>query len=94
MLSTNTPISRIRLERFGKSSTVLARCNGTENSAPPDQSAYEPLFQDASKVMENYRTEVAARSTVPQELARIGSGAAKSAAKPAAKKLPVAAPLK
>ncbi len=94
MLATNTPVNRVKLERFGKSSIVLARCAGTENTPPPDQSAYEPLFQDASKVMENYRAFVAARSTVPQELTRVGSGAAKPAAKPAAKKMPVAAPPK
>ncbi len=90
MLATNTPVHRIRLERFGKSSTVLARCAGTENAPPPDQSAYEPLFQDASKIMEHYRTLLAARSTVPQELARVGSGAVKPAAKPAAEKMPAA----
>ena len=28
MLSTSTPASRIKLERFGKSSVVLARCSG------------------------------------------------------------------
>jgi hypothetical protein len=94
MLATNTPVNRIRLERFGKSSTVLARCNGTENAPPPDQHAYEPLFQDASKIMESYRTLLAARSTVPQELARVGSGTAKSVAKPSAKKVPAAAPPK
>ena len=30
MLSTSTPVSRVKLERFGKSSVVLARCSGTE----------------------------------------------------------------
>ncbi len=71
MLSMNTPASRIKLERFGKSSIVLARCNGTQEGPAPDQSAYEPLFQSASKIMDNYRTILAAHSTVPQELAKI-----------------------
>src|SRR5580704_2657193 len=31
MVSANTPASRIRLERFGKSSIALARCNAAEN---------------------------------------------------------------
>ena len=31
MLTANTPVSRIRLERFGKSSVALARCAATEN---------------------------------------------------------------
>jgi hypothetical protein len=76
MLSTSTPASRVKLERFGKSSIVLARCQGTENAPPPDQSAYEPLFQSASQVMDEYRGALSAHATVPQELARIGSGAA------------------
>ena len=71
MLAANTPASRIKLERMGKSSVVLARCAGAEGSPPPDQSAYEPLFQSASRVLENYRALLGARSTVPLELARI-----------------------
>src|SRR6266566_3117963 len=51
MLSTSTPASRVKLERFGKSSVVLARCSATEAGPPPDQSAYEPLFQAASSVL-------------------------------------------
>ena len=89
MLSTNTPVSRIKLERFGKSSVVLARCPGTEGSPPPDQSAYEPLFQKATAIVAGYRNLLAARQTVPEELTRIGAvGAAKSKppAKPAGKK--------
>ena len=71
MLSTSTPASRIKLERFGKSSVVLARCQGTENAPAPDQSAYEPLFRGATDVIANYRKLLGARSTVPDELARI-----------------------
>jgi hypothetical protein len=79
MLSTNTPATRVKLERFGKSSIVLARCNGTEDHPAPDQSAYESLFQSATKVMETYRGILGAHNMVPQELARIkGSSAAKS----------------
>ena len=89
MLSTSTPASRIKLERFGKSSIVLARCPGTEGSPPPDQSAYEPLFQSATAIVTNYRNLLAARNTVPAELARVGSveaTKAKPPAKPSAKK--------
>lgn len=89
MLSTNTPASRIKLERFGKSSVVLARCSGTEGSPPPDQSAYEPLFQSASAIMASYRSVLGARHMVPEELARLGSpgtSKAKSGAKSAPKK--------
>ena len=84
MLSTSTPAGRIKLERFGKSSVVLARCPGTEGSPPPDQSAYEPLFQSATAIVTNYRNLLAARQTVPAELARVSTvGATKS--KPPAK---------
>jgi hypothetical protein len=89
MLSTSTPAARIKLERFGKSSVVLARCPGTGGNPPPDQSAYEPLFQSATAIVTNYRNLLAARSTVPAELARISTvGATKSkpATKPAAAK--------
>jgi hypothetical protein len=73
MLATDTPASRVKLERFGKSSIVLARCSGTADSPPPDQSAYEPLFQSASAAMANYRGLLHVRQTVPDELARIGN---------------------
>ena len=89
MLATNTPAGRIKLERFGKSSVVLARCLGTEGSPPPDQSAYEPLFQSATALVASYRNLVAARQIVPEELTRISAaGATKSkpAVKPATKK--------
>jgi len=72
MLAANSPASRIRLERFGKSSVALARCQGAEGGPPPDQSAYEPLFRSASEVLANYRGILSVRKTVPEELARIG----------------------
>jgi len=72
MLASNTPASRIRLERFGKSSVALARCQATEGGPPPDQSAYEPLFRSASEVLANYRVLLGVKKTVPEELAKIG----------------------
>jgi len=89
MLSTNTPAGRIKLERFGKSSVVLARCSGTADSPPPDQSSYEPLFQSATAIVANYRNLLAAQQTVPAELTRVsavGGTKAKPPAKPATKK--------
>lgn len=62
IVSVRTPADRIRLERFGKSSLVLARCKGA------DQTAYEPLFQKASQVLDLYRTQLGARATVAQDL--------------------------
>jgi hypothetical protein len=89
MLATNTPAARIKLERFGKSSVVLARCPGTEGGPPPDQSAYEPLFQSATAIVANYRNLLAAQRTVPAELSRVNALEAtkpKPSAKSAAQK--------
>ena len=74
MLSSNTPVSRIRLERFGKSSVALARCPATEGNPAPDQSVYEPIFHSASAILNRYRDALGVRKTVPQELARLGVG--------------------
>lgn len=83
MVAANTPASRIRLERFGKSSIALARCNGSENGPPPDQSAYEPLFRSASEVLTNYRSLLGVRQTISVELAQIpAAGTHKAGAKP------------
>src|SRR6266699_1847621 len=75
MLSAATPAARIKLERFGKSSVVLARCTGESGNAPPDQSAYQPLFSSASAILSAYRDVLGARRLVPEELVRIGSTA-------------------
>jgi hypothetical protein len=84
MLATNTPATRIKLERFGKSSVVLARCYATDQGPAPDQSAYAPLFQSASTIVANYRGLLSARRTVPEELVRLG--AASNKPKPLGKK--------
>src|SRR6202158_647748 len=76
MLSSNTPVSRVKLERFGKASVALARCSGGEGSPATDQSAYEPIFHAASSIMERYRDALGARKVIPQELARLGVGTA------------------
>jgi hypothetical protein len=73
MLATSTPVERIKLERFGKSSVVLARCASAEGGAAPNQDAYEPLFRQASSVMGQYRDILGARRTVPEELAKVAA---------------------
>jgi hypothetical protein len=73
IVATDTPVDRIRLERFGKASVVLARCPAG------DQSAYQPLFDQASKVMASYRAVLGVKKTVPRELAALGVGATKPA---------------
>lgn len=87
MLGANTPPTRIKLERFGKSSVVLARCSGNpETGEPaPDQSAYNTLFQSGAALMSAYRGLLGVRHTVPDELSRMGRSSAK-APLPATKK--------
>ena len=60
-----TPPDRIRIERFGKASIVLARCGSV------DQSAYEPLFTAAGGILEQYRMAMAVKTVVPAELAHL-----------------------
>jgi hypothetical protein len=93
MLSSSTPVSRVKLERFGKSSVALARCGGgvtgedtgEEGSPARDQSAYEPIFRAASSIMGRYRDALGVRKMVPEELARLGVKApAKNAPKASA----------
>jgi len=79
MLSTSPPVSRVKLERFGKASVALARCAGGEGSPATDQSAYEPIFHAASSIMERYRAALGARKMVPQELTRLGVGSSTKA---------------
>jgi hypothetical protein len=65
VLKLDTPPDRIRIERFGKSSIVLARC------AAADQSGYESIFATAREILEKYRVAMAVASVVPGELARL-----------------------
>lgn len=81
MLSSGTPVSRIKLERFGKSSIVLARCSSMETGQAVDQSKYEPLFASATAALAGYRELLEVRALVPEELARINRGRSKAAAK-------------
>jgi len=73
MLTANTPVMRLRLERFGKSSVALARCQDTALGPAPNQSAYEPLFHSASEVLANYRNLLGVKKIVPEELAKISA---------------------
>src|SRR5581483_2109998 len=78
MLGANTPVNRIRLERFGKPSVALARCQAGDGGPAPDQSAYEPLFRSASEVLAKYRSLLGLKAIVPEELAKVGEGQKKS----------------
>jgi hypothetical protein len=85
MLGANTPASRVRLERFGKSSIALARCQASESAPPPDQTAYEPLFHSASDVLANYRGLLGVKMIVPEELGKISSESKPKASPPTPK---------
>ncbi len=65
VVKLDTPPDRIRIERFGKSSIVLARCGAV------DQSSYEPIFASAREILEKYRVAMAVKTVVPAELARL-----------------------
>lgn len=68
VLKSDTPVDRVRIERYGKSSVALARC------PTADQHAYDPLFQQASTILSRYRTALSVRTTVPSDLRRLGVG--------------------
>ncbi|MFB3815019.1 MAG: hypothetical protein ACE14L_13000 [Terriglobales bacterium] len=73
--AADTPPNRIRVERYGKASLILARCPNA------DQAKYEPLFRAATERFAAYRAALKVSSTVPAELARISPAAAKPAKK-------------
>jgi hypothetical protein len=83
MRTSPAAASRVRLERFGKSSIALARCQASLEGPAPDQTAYEPLFRGASEVLGNYRNLLGVKMMVPEELAKISASTkAKDASRP------------
>jgi hypothetical protein len=72
VLKSDTPVDRVRIERFGKSSVALAHCPGA------DQHAYDALFQQASGILSRYRAALNVRTTVPADLRRLGVGETKN----------------
>jgi hypothetical protein len=80
VLSVDTPVTRIRLERYSKNSIVLARC------PQGDQSAYEPLFRQASDIMSEYRTALGLRDAFRTDIAWLNSAEGKKAAGAVSKK--------
>ena len=67
VVATDTPTARIRIERMGKGSVVLARCEGA------DQSVYEPLFKQGSDLMARYRGALGLRTAFRPDIAWLGS---------------------
>lgn len=64
VLGADAPASRIRLERAGATSIVLARC------PDQDQSAREPIFTAAGHVLDAYRKAFHAGDEMAAELTR------------------------
>jgi hypothetical protein len=82
LLGVDTPVSRIRLERLSKSSIVLARCE------EGDQSAYEPLFRQASEIMAQYRKALELGTMLRNDIVWISGSAAPGTADRRAQKAP------
>ena len=74
VLKVDTPVDRVRIERFGKSSVVLTRCPSA------DQKTYQPLFDQGSSVLAHYRGMLGVQQIVPADLKRLGVGASAKAA--------------
>jgi hypothetical protein len=83
VLDTDTPVSRVKLERFGKPSLVLARCESV------DQAAYKKYFDHASRVMAGFRKSLGLRGTFRNDLMWLSRpGPKTTAAKPQAEPPP------
>lgn len=80
LLDVDTPVSRISLERFGKAGLVLAHCENV------DQSAYVPLFSEASRLFAAYRKSLGLRGAFRSDLAWLVSRSKLDAPKAAAAK--------
>jgi hypothetical protein len=73
LLRVDTPVSRIRLERLGKGSLVLARCQDS------DQSAYETIFRQAGEIAAQYRKAMELGTAIRSDVAWL-TGPAKTGA--------------
>jgi hypothetical protein len=62
VLGSDTPASRIRVERLGKSSVALTHCEEV------DQSTYAPLFSEASEIMSQYRRDLGLRTEFREDV--------------------------
>lgn len=73
VLGVDTPVTRIRVERFGKKSIVLARCPDA------DQSEYEAMFRTASDLMARYRKALGLRTAFRTDIAWLTAQGTKTA---------------
>ena len=63
VIQSDTPASRVRVERSGKTTVGLARCQEV------DQAPYEPIFAQASAVLADYRRVLRLRSMLAGDVA-------------------------
>jgi hypothetical protein len=63
VIESDTPASRLRVERAGKTTLGLARCEDV------DQAAYEPIFAQASTVLADYRRILKLRTMLASDIA-------------------------
>lgn len=75
VVESDTPASHLRLERAGKTTVALARCEGV------DQSQYGPIFAQASSVLANYRRLLKIRTMLTSDISWLNSGNAFSTPK-------------
>jgi hypothetical protein len=74
IVESDTPASRVSIERFGKTTVTLSRCQGV------DQSAYEPIFKEASAQFAEYRRALKLRNTLASDLHWLRDESAKATA--------------
>src|SRR5262249_30036295 len=73
VIQSDTPASRVRVERAGKSTLGLARCQDV------DQAQYDPIFAQASAVLADYRRILRLRTTLASDIAWLTPRAAAGA---------------
>jgi hypothetical protein len=80
VIQSDTPASRVRVERAGKTTLALARCEGV------DQSQYEPIFAQASAALADYRRLLKLRTMLASDVAWLSSGSAHAGGSATSKK--------
>ena len=68
VLGADTPASRVRVERAGKSTVALARCENV------DQSKYDDIFSQASSLLSDYRRVLRLKSMLASDIAWLSGG--------------------
>lgn len=68
VLAADTPASHVRVERAGKSTVALARCENV------DQSKYDAIFSQASSILSDYRRVLRLKSMLASDIAWLSAG--------------------